>query len=72
LLFYLPERRGTDFDVIEDVVPLYNIKLSVKSNQNPMALTLVPQNQTVPFKIVSNRVEFTLEKLNGHQMIAFV
>jgi hypothetical protein len=70
LLYYTPERRGSDFDVIEDVLPLYNINLSVKNNRKVNTVKLVPQNRSVPFKIVNHRVEFTLKELNGHQMIA--
>jgi hypothetical protein len=71
LLYYTPERRGTDFDIIEDVIPVYTILLSIKNNRKVNSVTLVPQNQSVPFKIVGGRIEFTLKELNGHQMIAF-
>ena len=30
-MHYIPERRGEDFDVIEDAIPLYDVKLSVKA-----------------------------------------
>ncbi len=71
LLHYTPERRGTDFDTIEDVLPVYNIQLSVKNNRKVNAVTLVPQNQNLSFQITGDRIEFTLKELNGHQMIAF-
>jgi hypothetical protein len=69
VLYYTPERRGTDFDTIEDILPVYNIAISVKNNGKVNALTLVPQNKNIPFKRVSNRIEFTLKELTGHQMI---
>ena len=30
LLHYVPERRGQDFDVIEDVLPLYDVPVSLR------------------------------------------
>jgi hypothetical protein len=71
LLYYTPERRATDFDIIEDVIPIYNTHLSVKINRKVSAVTLAPQNQNVHFKMVGERLEFTLKELNGHQMIVF-
>lgn len=71
LLFYTPERRGLDFDVIQDVVPLNNTTVSVKTNGNIKTVTLVPQNKTLPFKHQYGRIEFILPQLKGHQMIVF-
>jgi len=71
MLHYIPERRGTEFDVIEDVIPLYNLTVSVKSDRKVNNVTLVPQNKAIPFKINNQRIEFDLKELIGHQMIAF-
>jgi len=71
MLHYIPERRGTEFDVIEDVIPLYSLKVSVKSDREASSVTLVPQNQAIPFKINNQRIEFELKEVIGHQMIAF-
>ena len=30
LLHYIPERRSQDIDIIEDVIPLYDVKVSIK------------------------------------------
>lgn len=75
LLHYIPERRGQDFDVIEDVIPLFNIQLLVRVPRNIREATLVPDGKSIPFKQADtfkqadNSVELTLQKLSGHQMI---
>jgi hypothetical protein len=69
LLYYTPERRGQDFDVVEDVVPLYELNVSVRSQGNVRKVALVPQNTRVPFKVVNGRIEFSIPELRGHQMI---
>jgi hypothetical protein len=71
MLHYIPERRGTEFDIVEDIIPLYNLKVSVRSERKVNSVMLVPQNQAIPFKVNNQRVEFDLKELNGHQMIAF-
>ena len=70
LLHYIPERRGIDFDVIEDVIPLYNVKASVKVGKKVKEVVTAPEREKLPFENKNGRVEFTLPKLNGHQMIA--
>ncbi|MCF1713691.1 beta-galactosidase trimerization domain-containing protein [Flavihumibacter sp. RY-1] len=69
LLHYLPERKGADFDIIEDVIPLYDLKVSVKTEKAIRKVRLVPQQTSLSFRKVGSRLEITLPKLNGHQMI---
>jgi len=71
LLHYLPERKGMDFDIVEDVIPLHDLTLSVKAPKVMKKLLLVPQNKPLPFKKDGERVVFTLPKLVGHQMVVF-
>jgi len=69
LLHYIPERRGQAFDVIEDIIPLYNLKLSVRADQSVKNITLVPQGQSLEFTRNRGRVYFTVPRIMGHQMI---
>jgi len=70
LLHYLPERRGKAFDVIEDVIPLYDLRVSVRAPRAVTAVTCVPEGGVLAFEAKDGRVEFVLPKLMGHQMIA--
>jgi hypothetical protein len=70
LLHYIPERRGQDFDVIEDAIPLFNLRVSVKVPRKVEEVTCVPEKTPLNFEIKDDRVEFTLPKLEGHQMVA--
>lgn len=70
VLHYIPEHRGKDFDVIEDVIPLYNVPFSVRAPKKKVnTVTLVPEQKNLPFTQNNNRIEFTLPELNGHQLI---
>ena len=70
LLHYIPERRGHDFDVIEDVIPLYGMKLSIKPKRQVKDVVCVPQNTSLRFCQNGDRIEFTVAKLVGWQMVA--
>jgi hypothetical protein len=69
LLHYIPERRGVDFDVIEDVIPLHDIAVSLRTPRPAARVVRVPEGEPLPFEQHDGRVEFTLPKLVGHQMV---
>lgn len=69
LLHYIPERRGTAFDIVEDIIPLYNLNITLNSGRTLTKAKLVPQQEELPIKMDGNRIEISVPKLNGHQMI---
>jgi hypothetical protein len=70
LLHYVPERRGLDFDVVEDVVPLLGVKVSLRVPQRVRRVETAPQGARLAFTEKAGRVEFVLPRLEGHQMVA--
>jgi hypothetical protein len=69
LLHYIPERRGEEFDTIEDVIPVYNIPVSLRTDSPVQSVKLVPQNTTLAFSQAAGRIDFTVPEINGHQMV---
>ncbi len=69
LLHYVPERRGQDFDVIEDVLPLYDVDVSLRLPGPVAGVRCVPGGGTLAFKEAMGRLSFTVPKLEGHQMV---
>ncbi|MCS7020075.1 MAG: beta-galactosidase trimerization domain-containing protein [Cytophagales bacterium] len=69
LLHYVPERRGSDFDVIEDVLPVNNLTVSLRLPRPPKRIAIVPQGQTLSFRQQNGSIVFTLPTLRGHQMV---
>jgi hypothetical protein len=69
LLHYIPERRAKDFDTIEDVIPVYDINLSLNLPKKVKTATLVPTGERLEFKQKGKRLELKLAKLTGHQML---
>jgi len=72
LLHYVPERRGEAFDVVEDVVPLYGVRVSIKVDGPVDRVALVPQGEALTFDLQDGRVVFTVPKVDGHQMVEIV
>jgi hypothetical protein len=70
LLHYIPERRSYDIDIIEDVIPLYNVNLSIRVKGEVKDITCVPEGQNITYEVKNGRVEFTVPEIKGHQMVA--
>ncbi|NLE45429.1 MAG: beta-galactosidase [Chloroflexi bacterium] len=70
ILHYIPERRGQDFDVIEDVIPVYNVKVSVRAPAEVRQVTCVPEMDPLTFDQRDGRVVFVVPEVRGHQMVA--
>jgi len=69
LLHYVPERRGQDFDVIEDVLPLYDVDVSLKLPGQVAGVRCVPDGVTLTFDEAKGRLNFTVPKVEGHQIV---
>ena len=69
LLFAHTTLRGTNTEVIEDTVPLYNVKCSIKCDEKPQSIKLVPTGENLDFTYSNGRVEFTVPEVNIHQMV---
>ena len=69
LLHYIPERRGAAFDVIEDIIPLYDLKVSLIAEGQVNHVSLVPQDEELFFIQEHNMVHFVLPNLTGYQVI---
>lgn len=70
LLHYIPERRGAAFDVIEDIIPLNDLKVSLAADRRVDRVILIPQGEEIPFTREAGRVHFVLPKLAGYQVVA--
>lgn len=69
LLHYIPERRAKDFDTIEDVIPVYDINLSLNLPKKIKQIKSVPTGETLEFRNKAGRTHVKLAKLLGHQML---
>lgn len=68
LLQFVADRRG-DLDICEDIVPLRDVRLSLRADAEPKRVTLAPQNAPAPFTWRAGRVDVVVPEIVGHQMV---
>lgn len=71
ILNYIPERRANNIDTIEDIVPLYDVRLSVKLPQKPVRAYLAPSITELSIEREVNYSTVTIPRVLGHQMVVF-
>ncbi len=71
VLHYTPERRAPNQDIVEDVIPLINLKLALRLDAPPKQVYLAPQRQSLKFEFRDGYVHTVVPSVEGHQMIAF-
>lgn len=69
LLYASPVRRGEGIEVIEDIVPLNNVKVSVRTVNPVKQVYLAPQLTPLPFSYENETVAYTVPVLECHQMV---
>jgi hypothetical protein len=71
LLQYCPERRTPTFDIVEDVVPLFDVPLSLMMAKSPKKVYLAPEGKPIEFEHLAGRVNLRVPEVRGHAMIVF-
>jgi hypothetical protein len=69
VLYYSPERRTKDLDIIEDIVPLAHLPLSLAVAKAPKQVYLAPSREPLPFTWSNGRIELTIPEVRGHAMV---
>lgn len=69
LLFAHTTRRGKDTEVIEDIVPLHNVLLQVKTDSKPTSVTLVPDNKPLEFTYENGVCAAKIDEFSCHAMV---
>lgn len=69
VLYASPVRRGSGIEVIEDIVPIYNVHVSMKLDVTPKRVYLAPENTDIPYEFENGVLSYTLDKLDLHAMV---
>ena len=69
LLYATPVKRGNGIEVIEDIVPIYNIDVAVRPGKDIKKVYLAPQMTEIPFEQKDGVVSYRVEKVDNHQMV---
>lgn len=82
LLYAVPVKRGADqsayatgvqaVEIIEDLVPLFDIECSVRVPQEVKGVRLAPSGDKIEYSRTGDRINFTVPKLLCHQMVELI
>ena len=68
---YRDKSLGDSYTIVENVLPVYDIKIRVKADQKPGSVELMPEGEKLKFEYNNGYVDFTIPKLHIYS-IAFI
>jgi hypothetical protein len=71
VLHYIAQRRAPNLDVVEDVIPLNQVKLALRSERKPGRVYLAPQRHDLQANWQDGYAHCVVPVVAGHQMIVF-
>jgi len=71
LVNFQPQRRHIEVEWIEELYPVRDIPLSVRTGKTPLAVTLAPSGEAVPFTMKGDYCELVVPEVTAHQMVVF-
>ena len=70
VLHYVPVKKCKNLEIVDDIIPLYNLKITMTEEREVEKIYTIPDKQEVPFVQDGKKLEFTLKEIKGHQMTA--
>ena len=69
LLYAVPMHRGQNIDVIEDIVPVYNIPCTIRLDAKPGKVYLAPSMEKLEYRWSDGELKFVVPELYCHAMV---
>ncbi len=69
VLYASPVRRGNGIEIIEDIIPLYDIDVAVKTDKQPKRVYLAPENRDIAYTYEKGVLSYKIDKLDLHAMV---
>ncbi len=69
LLYAVPVKRGSGIEIIEDIVPVYQIHLEIKTGFEPKRVYLAPQEKDLEYTYEEGNLTVTVPEVYIHQMV---
>lgn len=71
LLHYPASRRAPDLDIVEEAIPLANVKIALRVEKEPSRVYLAPQRQSLKVDFDGKYAHTVVPVVDGHQMVVF-
>ena len=69
VLYASPVRRGSGIEIIEDIIPLYDIDVTIKTDRQPKRVYLAPENKDIAYTYENGVLSYKIDKLDLHAMV---
>ncbi len=69
VLYASPVRRGNGIEIIEDIIPLYDIDVAIKLDKQPKRVYLAPENRDIAYTYDNGVLSYKIDKLDLHAMV---
>lgn len=71
LIHAVPQRRGDGVDVVEEFLPLHDVRVGVRLHGPAKHVTLAPSGEELPYKTENGMTWATVPLVRGHQVVVF-
>jgi hypothetical protein len=71
LLQFVEDRRTDSLDLVEDIIPLYDVPLSLRTAGKPKRAYLAPSGLEIELTFARGRTSVLVPEVAGHQMVVF-
>lgn len=71
LIHAVPQRRGVDIDIVEDVLPLANVRVGVRCGGAVGSVVLAPSGEELGFETEEGVTWVSVPRVEGHQVVVF-
>jgi len=69
LLYASPVKRGNGIEIIEDILPVYDVHVTLRLPEKPTRVYLAPEGEALPYTWADGQLSYTLPKLYIHAMV---
>lgn len=70
LLLYIPIRAGHALDLIDDVIPLFDVALTLRVPADVVRASCEPESQSLDVEQSGHTVRLPVPRIDGRQMVA--
>jgi hypothetical protein len=71
IIHAVPQRRGEGIDIVEDLLPLHNVRLGLRTENQIDRVELVPSGVVLEHEPRDGAIWVTVPEVRGHQAIVF-
>jgi len=69
IIHYIPERRATGIDTIQDIIPLHDVKVSLKSDAEPTKVYIAPSGDELEWELADGYVQVSVPVVEGYAVV---